>query len=50
MISIEMFRGTMGLWTQTFIKFFTPRGRGNADIRKLWIASAADLKEIHRIF
>ena len=43
MISIEMFRRTIGLSTWIFSKFFTPRGRGGDGYKiKLWIAAAKD--------
>ena len=50
MIPIEMFRGTMGISTQIFTKFFTPRGGGDTDKRKLRIAAAADPREVHKNF
>ena len=50
MISIEMLRGTMGLSTQIFAKFFTPNGAGETDKRKLGIAAAADPRGVHEIF
>ena len=49
MILIEMFRGTMGLSTRTFAKFFAPKG-GGTDKRKLRIAAAADSRGVHKIF
>ena len=52
MISIEMFKGTMGLPTQMFTKFFTSKGRVDTDERQLWIAAAADPRGegVHKIF
>ena len=49
-ILIEMFRGTMGLSTWIFTKFFIPRGEGVTDLRKLWTAVVADPKEAREFF
>ena len=49
MILIEMCRGTMGLSTRIFAKFFTPKG-GDTDKRQLRIAAAANPRGAHNIF